>query len=83
MADGQLLTVKDLSHVHSVSYTDSKRVTEFQRKDYPFLGRIKNTKTVVRTSNIQSKQMGRRENKICNTEGRVQFDLLQVFSFFS
>ncbi len=25
-----------------------------------------------------SKQMGRRENKICQTEGRVQFDLLQV-----
>ena len=27
---------------------------------------------------IQSKQMGKRENKVLNMEGRVQFDLLQV-----
>ncbi|CDW51937.1 DNA polymerase delta catalytic subunit [Trichuris trichiura] len=46
--------------------------------DFPFLGRVKNQKTVVRISNVQSKQMGRRENKLCNIAGRVQFDLLQV-----
>ena len=30
---------------------------------------------------IQSKQMGRRENKSINIEGRVQFDLLLVSGF--
>lgn len=54
------------------------RAQHLQLKTYPFLGRIKNIKTVLRTVNIQSKQMGRRENKYCNMEGRVQFDLLQV-----
>lgn len=27
---------------------------------------------------FQSKQMGKRENKVINIEGRIQFDLLQV-----
>jgi DNA polymerase delta subunit 1 len=27
---------------------------------------------------LQSRQMGKRENKVINIEGRVQFDLLQV-----
>lgn len=45
---------------------------------FPFLGRIRNMKSVIRDSSFQSKQMGRRENKVINTEGRVQFDLLQV-----
>uniref|UniRef100_A0A7N8XBP1 DNA polymerase n=1 Tax=Mastacembelus armatus TaxID=205130 RepID=A0A7N8XBP1_9TELE len=35
-------------------------------------------KSVLRDLNFQSKQMGRRENKTINMEGRVQFDLLQV-----
>uniref|UniRef100_A0A3Q3WUH5 DNA polymerase n=1 Tax=Mola mola TaxID=94237 RepID=A0A3Q3WUH5_MOLML len=34
--------------------------------------------SVLRDLNFQSKQMGRRENKTINMEGRVQFDLLQV-----
>uniref|UniRef100_A0AAQ6A4A5 DNA polymerase n=1 Tax=Amphiprion ocellaris TaxID=80972 RepID=A0AAQ6A4A5_AMPOC len=45
---------------------------------FPYLGRIRNTKSVLRDLNFQSKQMGRRENKTINMEGRVQFDLLQV-----
>ncbi|XP_059584205.1 DNA polymerase delta catalytic subunit isoform X1 [Alligator mississippiensis] len=45
---------------------------------FPFLGRIPGRKSVIRDSSFQSKQMGRRENKVINTEGRVQFDLLQV-----
>ena len=45
---------------------------------FPYLGRIQGIKSVLRDSNFQSKQMGRRENKIMNMEGRVQFDLLQV-----
>ncbi|XP_069804107.1 DNA polymerase delta catalytic subunit [Dendropsophus ebraccatus] len=47
-------------------------------ESFPFLGRMRNMKSVIRDSSFQSKQMGRRENKVINTEGRVQFDLLQV-----
>lgn len=45
---------------------------------FPFLGRIKKARTKVRKAILQSKQMGKRENKIINIEGRVQFDLLLV-----
>ncbi|CAN9505712.1 unnamed protein product [Ophioblennius macclurei] len=45
---------------------------------FPYLGRVRNSKSVLRDSSFQSKQMGRRENKSINMEGRVQFDLLQV-----
>uniref|UniRef100_A0ABM5GSA5 DNA polymerase n=2 Tax=Pogona vitticeps TaxID=103695 RepID=A0ABM5GSA5_9SAUR len=45
---------------------------------FPFLGRNPSRKSVIRDSSFQSKQMGRRENKIINMEGRTQFDLLQV-----
>ncbi|KAM6904983.1 DNA polymerase delta catalytic subunit [Xenentodon cancila] len=45
---------------------------------FPYLGRVRNMKSVLRESSFQSKQMGRRENKTINMEGRVQFDLLQV-----
>jgi DNA polymerase delta subunit 1 len=43
-----------------------------------FLGRIKNIKSQARDVILQSKQMGRRENKAINIEGRVIFDLLLV-----
>lgn len=45
---------------------------------FPYLGRVRGIKSVLRDLNFQSKQMGRRENKTINMEGRVQFDLLQV-----
>ncbi|KAF6734513.1 DNA polymerase delta catalytic subunit [Oryzias melastigma] len=45
---------------------------------FPYLGRVRNMKSVLKESSFQSKQMGRRENKTINMEGRVQFDLLQV-----
>lgn len=35
-------------------------------------------RSVIKESVLQSKQMGRRENKSINTEGRCQFDLLLV-----
>ncbi|KAG7196604.1 hypothetical protein KM043_013092 [Ampulex compressa] len=47
-------------------------------KDFNFLGRIKNIKSVIKDHMLQSKQMGRRENKSINFEGRVAFDLLLV-----
>uniref|UniRef100_A0A3P9H543 DNA polymerase n=1 Tax=Oryzias latipes TaxID=8090 RepID=A0A3P9H543_ORYLA len=45
---------------------------------FPYLGRVRYIKSVLKESSFQSKQMGRRENKTINMEGRVQFDLLQV-----
>uniref|UniRef100_A0A1A7XRS9 DNA polymerase delta catalytic subunit n=1 Tax=Iconisemion striatum TaxID=60296 RepID=A0A1A7XRS9_9TELE len=45
---------------------------------FPYLGRIRGKQSILRESSFQSKQMGRRENKTINMEGRVQFDLLQV-----
>lgn len=42
------------------------------------MGRILNVKSVARDVVLQSKQMGRRENKSINIEGRVIFDLLLV-----
>jgi DNA polymerase delta subunit 1 len=37
-------------------------------------------KTTARTTVLQSKQLGRRENKQINLEGRILFDLLLVNS---
>uniref|UniRef100_A0A8C5GVQ9 DNA polymerase n=1 Tax=Gouania willdenowi TaxID=441366 RepID=A0A8C5GVQ9_GOUWI len=54
------------------------RAAALKVKVFPYLGRVLNTKSVLRDLNFQSKQMGRRENKFINMEGRVQFDLLQV-----
>lgn len=45
---------------------------------FPYLGRLKNIKTTERRVVLQSKQMGKRENKQINIEGRVIFDLLLV-----
>ena len=39
-------------------------------------------KTTARTTVLQSKQLGRRENKQINLEGRILFDLLLVNSLF-
>lgn len=46
--------------------------------DFDYLGRITNIHSVIKDSVLQSKQMGRRENKSINFEGRVPFDLLLV-----
>ena len=51
-------------------------------KDFCHLGRIKDVVSVLKDSTFQSKQMGKRENKVLNIEGRVQFDLLQVCLVF-
>ncbi|XP_051905089.1 DNA polymerase delta catalytic subunit [Hippocampus zosterae] len=54
------------------------RAAALKVNPFPYLGRVRRIKSVLRDLNFQSKQMGRRENKIINMEGRVQFDLLQV-----
>nr|BAJ78744.1 DNA polymerase delta catalytic subunit [Aposthonia japonica] len=47
-------------------------------RNFTYLGRIKNIQSVIKEQVLQSKQMGRRENKHVNFEGRVPFDLLLV-----
>nr|BAJ78732.1 DNA polymerase delta catalytic subunit [Metriocampa sp. 44] len=54
------------------------RARHLHCKHFHYLGRINNTMSCVRESMLQSKQMGRRENKNINIEGRVTFDLLLV-----
>lgn len=54
------------------------RAKTLRAETFPYLGRLKNIKTTERRVVLQSKQMGRRENKQINIEGRVIFDLLLV-----
>jgi len=54
------------------------RAKHLKRSGFDFLGRIKDKRSAIKETMIQSKQMGRRENKSINIEGRVQFDLLLV-----
>ncbi|ROT70834.1 DNA polymerase delta catalytic subunit isoform X2 [Penaeus vannamei] len=54
------------------------RANHLKSETFSFLGRIKSIRSVIKESVLQSKQMGRRENKSINTEGRCQFDLLLV-----
>ncbi|XP_046394149.1 DNA polymerase delta catalytic subunit [Ischnura elegans] len=54
------------------------RANHLNAKNFNYLGRIKNIKSVIKEQIMQNKQMGRRENKSMNAEGRVAFDLLMV-----
>ena len=54
------------------------RARHLKVSNFDFLGRIKDKRSVIKTHVLQSKQMGRRENKSINFEGRVPFDLLLV-----
>ncbi|XP_026495272.2 DNA polymerase delta catalytic subunit [Vanessa tameamea] len=54
------------------------RAKHLKVDNFDFLGRIRNIRSVIKDSVLQSKQMGRRENKSINFEGRVPFDLLLV-----
>ncbi|KAK2726361.1 DNA polymerase delta catalytic subunit-like [Artemia franciscana] len=54
------------------------RAKTLKAQNFDYLGRIKNSRSVIREVVLQSKQMGRRENKNINTEGRVQFDLFLI-----
>ena len=55
------------------------RASHLKVKDFPYLGRIRDASSVIKEAMFQSRQMGKRENKLINIEGRVQFDLLQVY----
>merc|ERR1712223_329892 len=54
------------------------RATHLHVRNFQFLGRVKNIQSQVRDTVLQSKQMGRRENKNVNMEGRCAFDLLLI-----
>lgn len=54
------------------------RATHLKVSNFAYLGRIRDKQSLVKEAMFQSRQMGKRENKVINTEGRVQFDLLQV-----
>ena len=49
-----------------------------QVNEFAYLCRDKNTQSVARAPQLQSKQMGHRVNRVTNMEGRVTFDLLAV-----
>nr|BAJ78750.1 DNA polymerase delta catalytic subunit [Oyamia lugubris] len=54
------------------------RAKHLKAAHFPYLGRITNIQSVIKEQVMQSKQTGRRENKLINIEGRVPFDLLMV-----
>uniref|UniRef100_A0A183AG94 DNA polymerase n=1 Tax=Echinostoma caproni TaxID=27848 RepID=A0A183AG94_9TREM len=54
------------------------RARHLKVDSFAFLGRIRGARSTVRDVMMQSKQMGRRENKFTNIDGRVQLDLLQI-----
>ncbi|KAF6773845.1 hypothetical protein AHF37_06869, partial [Paragonimus kellicotti] len=54
------------------------RAKHLKVDSFSFLGRVRGARSTVRDVMTQSKQMGRRENKFTNIDGRVQLDLLQI-----
>lgn len=54
------------------------RAQHLKCRNFQFLGRVKNILSQVRETVLQSKQMGKRENKVINIEGRIQLDLLLI-----
>nr|XP_006813424.1 PREDICTED: DNA polymerase delta catalytic subunit-like [Saccoglossus kowalevskii] len=56
------------------------RAAALKIQTFPFLGKVKDLRTTMRDSKFQSKQMGAREMKVINIEGRIQLDLLLVRS---
>ena len=54
------------------------RAKTLKVNNFSYLGRITNIPSVIKETVLQSKQMGKRENKSINIEGRVTFDLLLI-----
>ncbi|KAF2360847.1 DNA-directed DNA polymerase family B exonuclease domain [Trinorchestia longiramus] len=54
------------------------RAKHLKSSKFSLLGRVSSIRSVVKTTLLQSKQMGKRENKSVNIEGRTQFDLILV-----
>lgn len=54
------------------------RAKHLKCTNFPYWTRIKNMKTEAKEASFSSKQMGNRETKATNTNGRIQLDLLQL-----
>ena len=54
------------------------RANALKVRNFPLLGRIHDDRSTVSSTTFQSRAYGKRENKVINITGRVQFDLLHV-----
>ncbi|TPX57005.1 DNA-directed DNA polymerase [Powellomyces hirtus] len=54
------------------------RAAALKVNDFPYLGRIKMSRTNAKDSRFSSKGLGTRDTKTINLEGRLQMDVLQV-----
>jgi DNA polymerase delta subunit 1 len=54
------------------------RASHLRLQKFPFWTRLRGTKSFAKDSNFSSKQMGNRNTKATNTNGRLQLDLLQL-----
>ncbi|TPX37785.1 DNA-directed DNA polymerase [Synchytrium endobioticum] len=54
------------------------RAVKLKASKFPFLGRIRDIKTVAKDAHFQSKGLGARDLKNINIDGRLQLDMLQV-----
>jgi DNA polymerase delta subunit 1 len=54
------------------------RANHLKLAKFPYWSRLKNVQSKAETSNFSSKQMGSRDTKATNTNGRLQLDLLQL-----
>ena len=56
------------------------RAETLRIESFPYLGRLKGTRTVLKKSTFSSKAYGTRESFEINLDGRFIFDILQVIS---
>ncbi|KAF2863105.1 DNA polymerase delta catalytic subunit [Piedraia hortae CBS 480.64] len=54
------------------------RAAHLKVQRFPYWSRLKNVRSYARDTNFSSKQMGNRDTKATNTNGRLQLDLLQL-----
>ena len=55
-----------------------KRAEHLKVSRFPYWSRLKNVKSIETSTNFMSKQIGNRDTKATNTNGRLQLDLLQL-----
>ena len=54
------------------------RAKHLKLNKFPYWSRLRNMQSTHRETNFSSKQMGNRDTHATNTQGRIQFDLLQL-----
>lgn len=54
------------------------RAAALKVQTFSLLGRVKDEKSTISNTTFQSRAYGKRENKVINIAGRVQFDLLHA-----